>query len=66
MCPVIDSPASCKFHTVIRVCLAKNMNAVDIHHELCVVYGQNVVNEGTLRQWCSMFKDGRTNARDEE
>jgi hypothetical protein len=37
---------------------AKNMTAVEIHHELCAaVYGQNVMNEGRVRQWCRMFKD---------
>jgi hypothetical protein len=30
------------------------------------VYGQNVLIEGTVRQWCRMFKDGRTNVHDEE
>jgi hypothetical protein len=30
------------------------------------VYGQNVMSEGTVRQWCRMFKDGRTNVHDEE
>jgi hypothetical protein len=34
------------------------MSAVEIHRELCaVVYGQNVMNEGTVRQSCRMFKD---------
>jgi hypothetical protein len=28
------------------------------------VYGQNVMSEGSVRQWCKMFKDGPTN--DEE
>jgi hypothetical protein len=44
------------------------MNAAKIHRELCAaVYGQNVMNEGTLRQWRRMFKDGcRTNVHDEE
>jgi hypothetical protein len=31
-----------------------------------VVYGQNVMSEGTVRQWCRMFKDGETNVHDEE
>jgi hypothetical protein len=31
-----------------------------------VVYAQNVMSEGTVRQWCGMFKDGRTNVHDEE
>jgi hypothetical protein len=24
------------------------------------------MNEGTIRQWCRMFKDGQTNVHDEE
>jgi predicted transcriptional regulator len=24
------------------------------------------MNEGTVRQWCRMFKDGQTNVHDEE
>jgi transposase len=30
------------------------------------VYGQNVMSEGTVGQWCRMFKDGRTDVHDEE
>jgi hypothetical protein len=30
------------------------------------VYGQNVMSEGTVRQWCKMFRDGWTNVHDEE
>jgi hypothetical protein len=30
------------------------------------VYGQNVMSEGTVRQWCKMFKDGRTDVHNEE
>jgi hypothetical protein len=36
------------------------MNAEEIHRELCAVYGQNVMSEGTVRQWLWMFEDGRT------
>jgi transposase len=39
----------------------------EIHHKSCaVVYGQNVMSEGTVRQWCRMFKDGRTDVHDEQ
>jgi hypothetical protein len=59
MCPAIDNPASCKICAVIHFLHAKNMNAAEIHCELrAAVYGQNVISEGTLRQWCRMFKDG--------
>jgi hypothetical protein len=33
------------------------MRAAEIHCELCAVYGTNVMSEGTIRQWCVMFKD---------
>jgi hypothetical protein len=46
--------------------MLNNMSAVKIHCELCMIYGQNVMNEGTVTQWCRMLKDARTNAHDEE
>jgi hypothetical protein len=66
MCPAIDNPASCEICTVIHLLHAKNMSAAEIHCELFMVYGQNVMNEGTVRQWYIMFKHGRTNVCDEE
>jgi hypothetical protein len=66
LCPAIDNPASCEICAFIRFLQAKIMSAAEIHHELCVVvYGQNVMSGGTVRQWCRMFKDGRTNVHDE-
>jgi hypothetical protein len=41
------------------------MRAVEIHRELCAVSSQNVMSEETIRQFCRMFKDGRTNIQDE-
>jgi hypothetical protein len=55
MCSVIDNPASCESHTVICLLHAKIMTAVEILHELCVVYGQNITREGTVGQLCRMF-----------
>jgi transposase len=65
MCPVIDKFTNCKICAVICFCHAKNMSAAEILCELCAVYSQNVISEGTVRQWCRMFKDGRTNVHDE-
>jgi hypothetical protein len=50
MCPAIDNPSSCEIRAFVRFLHAKNMSAAKIHHELCVVYGQNIMNEGTVRQ----------------
>jgi hypothetical protein len=61
ICPAIDNPASCEICTVIRFLQAKNMSAAEIHRELCMVYGQYVMSEGTVRQWYRMFKDGQAN-----
>jgi hypothetical protein len=59
MCPVIDNPTSCEIRAVIRFLQAKNMTAAELHHELCmVVYSQNAMSEGAVRQRCRMFKDG--------
>jgi hypothetical protein len=62
MCPAIDNPTNCEISPVIRFLHAKKMGAVKIHRELwAAVYGQNIMSEGTVRQWRRMFKDGRAN-----
>jgi hypothetical protein len=66
MCPAIDNTVSCEIRAVIRFLHAKNTNAAEIHGELCAIYVQNIMSEGTVRQWCRMCKDGRINDRDEE
>jgi hypothetical protein len=66
ICPAIDNPASRKIHAVICFLQAKNLSSAEIYNELCAVYGQNVMSERTVTQWCRMLKDGRTNIHDEE
>jgi hypothetical protein len=66
MCPTIDNPTSCEVRAVICFLHVKNMSAVEIHLELCTVYGQNVMSERTVRQWCRTFRDGQTNIHNEE
>jgi hypothetical protein len=51
---------------MVRFLAAKNFKAAEIHHQLCEVYGENVMSAGGVRQWCRMFKNGRTNVHDEE
>jgi hypothetical protein len=66
MCPAIDNSASFEIRAVIRFLHARNLSAAKIHRELCVVYGQKVMSERTVRQWCTMLTDGRTNVHGEE
>jgi hypothetical protein len=42
------------------------MSAAEIHREVFTVCGQSIMSEGTIRQWCKMFKDERTNVHGEE
>jgi transposase len=63
---VMMCPASCEIHAVIHFLHAENISVAEIHRELCGVYGQNVTSEGTVRQWCRMFKDGWTDVHNEE
>ena len=66
MCAAIENPASCEVRSVIRFLLVENHRPIEIHRQLCKVYGNNVMSEGGVRQWCVMFKNGRTNVHDEE
>jgi hypothetical protein len=47
MSPAIDNPASCEIHTVIHFLHAKNTSDAKLHCELCALYGQNIMSEGT-------------------
>jgi hypothetical protein len=66
MCPATDNPAGYEIRALFRFFHAKIMSAADIHREYRAVYGQNIMSEGTVRQWCRVFKDERKNFLDEE
>jgi hypothetical protein len=66
MCSAIDNTTSCEICIVICFVHAKSTSDAEIRCELCAAYGQNVMNEGTVRQWCRMFKDGQTDVHNEE
>ena len=51
---------------MIRFLLVENNKPIEIHRQLCKVYGNEVMSEGGVRQWCIMFKNGRNNVHDEE
>jgi hypothetical protein len=61
MCPAIDKPASCEIRALVRFLHATNMSAAEIRRELYAVYCQNIVSDGTVRQWCRMFTNERAN-----
>ena len=42
-----------------------NVLPSEIHHQICQVYGDNVMSDGIVRKWVRMFNEGRENVRDE-
>jgi hypothetical protein len=50
---VINNPASYKIIVVICTVHTKNLDPAEIHRELSVVYSQNVMSTGTVRQWAT-------------
>jgi transposase len=62
----IDIPADCEVRSVIRFLNAQNVRAIDIHRQLTAEYGEGVMNESSVRKWCRMFNEGRTNVHDGE
>ena len=66
MCAAIENPSSCEVRSVIRFLLVENHKPIEIHRQLCKVYGNGVMSEGGVRQWCIILKNGRTNVHDEE
>jgi hypothetical protein len=66
MYPAIDNAASCEIFAVIRFPHAKNMTPTEIHRELCAVYCQNIMNEGTVKRLCRTSKDGWRRIHDGE
>ena len=62
MPPLIENPADCE----IRYLSAKGVKAVEIHRNICEVYGQNIMSDEMVRKWVRALKDGRKNVHDEE
>jgi hypothetical protein len=66
ICSANDNPANCEICAVICFLHIKCMSTLGIHYETCVIYGQNVTREGTIRQSWRLFKDGWTDVNNEE
>jgi hypothetical protein len=61
-----EDPATCEVQTVIGLLNTKNVHLAEIHRQIVEVYGKNAMNEGNVRKWCWLFKEGRTNVHDKE
>ena len=60
-----ERAADCKRRSVICFLNARNVLPSEIHHQICQVYGDNVMNDGMVRKWVRMFNEGRENVHHE-
>jgi hypothetical protein len=51
---------------VIQLLKAKNVHLAEIHGQIDEVYGEGAMNNGNVRKWLQLFKDGWTNVHKEE
>ena len=63
---LISNPADCEVRSVIRFLQAENVRPCEIHQRLVAVYGEHVMNAASVRKWCIMFTNGRTDVHDAE
>ena len=45
----------------LRFLKARNVLPSEIHHQICQVYGDNVMSDGMFRKWVQMFNEGQEN-----
>ena len=63
---LLSTPADCEVRGVIRFLQAENVRLCEIHQRLVAVYGEHVMNAASVRKWCTMFMNGRTDVHDAE
>jgi len=62
----ISNPADCEVRGVIRFLQAEIVRSSEIHGQFVAVYGEHVMNAASVRKWCTMFRNGRTDVYDAE
>ena len=62
----MSKPADCDVRGVNRFLQAENVRPTEIHRRLVAFYGEHVMNAASVRKWCTMFRNGRTDVHDAE
>jgi len=62
----ISNPVDCEVRGVIQFLQEENVRPSEIHRRLVAVYGEHVMNSASVRKWCTMFRNGRTDVHDAE
>jgi len=62
----ISNPTDFEVRGVIRFLQAEYVRPSEIDRRLFAVYGKHVTNAASVRKWCIMFRNGRTDVHDAE
>ena len=62
----ISNPAHCEVWGVIRFLQAEKFRPSEIHRRLVAGYDERVMNAASVRKWCTMFTNGRTDVHDSQ
>jgi len=65
MFKTIEGAANCEIRSLIRFLNARHVLTIEIHHQICQVYGDNAMSDDMVRKWIRMFNEGRENVHDE-
>jgi len=65
MFKTIEGVADCEIWSVIRFLNARNVLPIEIHHQICQLYGDNAMSDGMVRKCVQMFNEGRENVHNE-
>jgi len=60
-----EGAIDCEIWSLIHFLNARNVLPSEIHHQICQVYGDNVMSDGMVRRWVWMLNEGRENVHDE-
>ena len=63
---LIPAPADCEVRSVVKFLNALSIEPIKIHHQLCQVYGPNVMSKQAVRCWCKKFTADWLIVHDEE
>jgi len=65
MFKTIEGAADCEIRPVMRLLNTRNVLPSEIHHQICQVYGDNVMSDGMVRKRVRMFNEWLENVHDE-
>jgi hypothetical protein len=62
---LIPAPANCEVRLVIKFLNAQSIVPIEIHRQLCRVYGPNIISKQMVRCWFREFSTGRQSVHDD-